>query len=64
MAEAVAAPRLHTEGTLNATLDARAPDSHLGYLKQVGYQIRRGSSAVVSAVSFNASTGRCLGVSR
>ena len=64
MAEAVAAPRLHTEGALNTTLDARAPDSHLGYLKQVGYQIRRGNSAVVSAVSFDATTGRCLGVSR
>ncbi len=64
MAEAVAAPRLHTEGTLTATLDAPAPDSQLSYLQQIGYQIRRGNSAVVSAVSFDASTGRCRGVSR
>jgi gamma-glutamyltranspeptidase/glutathione hydrolase len=48
---AVAAPGLHTEGGLEVTLNARAPAADETYLREVGYQVRRGATATVTAAA-------------
>jgi gamma-glutamyltranspeptidase/glutathione hydrolase len=57
MAEALAAPRLHTTGMLDVTADAAWPQADMDYLKQAGFKIRTAPGAHLSAVSFNAATG-------
>lgn len=52
MQEAVAAPRLHTEGNKTVTLESGWPDATIRYLKSVGYSVARGRVARVDAASF------------
>jgi gamma-glutamyltranspeptidase/glutathione hydrolase len=57
LADALAAPRLHTEGGLAITLEPRWETAHADYLRQVGYTVTRGASAVVDAAAFDPATG-------
>jgi gamma-glutamyltranspeptidase/glutathione hydrolase len=62
--EAVAAPRMHTEGGLNVTLEARWPEADVANLKKVGYAVTKGASATVHAVARDPKTGHCRPASR
>lgn len=53
LADAIAAPRLHTEGGLAVTLEPRWGAAHAEHLRQVGYTVTRGASAVVHAAAFD-----------
>jgi gamma-glutamyltranspeptidase/glutathione hydrolase len=64
LAEAVGGPRLHTEGGLEVTLEPQWPEADAEFLKKVGYQVKRGSSALVNAVAFDPANGYCLAASR
>ncbi len=57
LADAIAAPRLHTEGGLTVTLEPRWRDADADYLRQVGYNVTRGASAVVDAAAFDPASG-------
>ncbi|MEY2427550.1 MAG: gamma-glutamyltranspeptidase / glutathione hydrolase, partial [Verrucomicrobiota bacterium] len=65
MESAVAAPRLHCTGTLEAAVEPAWPKADSQYLKQIGFKVWTGESpCVVSAVSFNPKNGECKGVLR
>lgn len=55
--DAVAAPRLHTDGGLNVAIEAKAPKTDAEHLRKLGYTVTTGSSAVVSAVEVDAGSG-------
>jgi gamma-glutamyltranspeptidase/glutathione hydrolase len=63
-ADAIAAPRLHTEGGLALTLESAWPAADIAHLRSVGYKTRIGPSAVVHAAAFDPQTGHCIGVGR
>jgi gamma-glutamyltranspeptidase/glutathione hydrolase len=50
LAEAVAAPRLNTEGGLEVLAEARWPADSLAILKKAGYAVKAGGAATVQAV--------------
>ena len=54
--DAVAAPRLHTEGGLDLTLERAWPESETELLKAIGYTVNSGNSAIVHAISFDPQT--------
>lgn len=60
---ALAAPRLHTDGTLKLTLDRKHPAEDEAFFKAAGYTVARGASALVSAVTFDPKTGQTRGQS-
>jgi gamma-glutamyltranspeptidase/glutathione hydrolase len=62
--DAVAAPRLHTEGGLTVTLEAKWPEAAVEHLKNVGYTVTRGASAILDAASFDPTTGAIRTASR
>ncbi len=62
--DAVAAPRLHTEGDLNVMAEASWPESSLDRLKKTGYKVKAGAVATLNAVAFDASSGRCRSTAR
>ena len=64
MEAAVAAPRLHTEGNLNLELEARWPAAEVEALGKLGYQTKTATSATLSAVAFNPSSGECRAAMR
>lgn len=49
--EALAAPRLHSEGNLNVTIEKSWPANESDYFRKIGYTVRTGSSAKVSLIS-------------
>jgi gamma-glutamyltranspeptidase/glutathione hydrolase len=53
LAEAVAAPRLHTEGDLSVLVEKHWPPEQIGQWKKVGYTVSVGASTRVSALSFD-----------
>lgn len=57
LAEALAAPRLHSEGGLEVSVDPRAPEEVVKYLEPIGYKIRRQGGANVSAASYDPVSG-------
>ncbi len=57
LTDAIVAPRPHTEGDLNLTVESKWPETEVNYLKKIGYTVRNGASAVVDAVTFNPTTG-------
>lgn len=61
--EAIAAPRMHTEGDLKVILERQWPGEHAEYLRKVGYTVEQGGSATVSAVTREAE-GDCRGLTR
>jgi gamma-glutamyltranspeptidase/glutathione hydrolase len=64
LADAVAAPRMHTEGGLDVTLEARWPGAEVNYLKEVGYTVKAGSGATAQAVGYDAKAGEYRVASR
>lgn len=56
--------RCHTEGDLKLTLEARWPAAEIAHLKSIGYQIRIGASAFVSAATFDPASGSCSAAAR
>jgi len=62
--EAVAAPRVHTTGMLDLTLERAWPQAEQDHLKGMGFKVSAGSGARASAVAFDPATGRCSGAER
>ncbi len=58
MAESVNAPRMHTLGNMNLTLDSQWPVDTAGFFEKMGYQVSRGGVALLSAASFDPATGK------
>jgi gamma-glutamyltranspeptidase/glutathione hydrolase len=57
--DAVAAPRLNTQGGLDVLAEARWPAAALASLKKVGYTVKPGSAAVVQAVAYEPRERTC-----
>jgi len=57
LAEAVATPRLHTEGGTQVVLERTWPEAHLAYLRRIGYEVSSGPSAMVYGVAVDPRTG-------
>jgi gamma-glutamyltranspeptidase/glutathione hydrolase len=62
--DAVAAPRVHTEGGLRVELETAWPESAAARLKEGGYTVVRAPSAFVSAVWRDPASGAVGGASR
>jgi gamma-glutamyltranspeptidase/glutathione hydrolase len=61
---AVAAPRMHTEGTLAVSFERAWPAEQTEELKSRGYEVTTGSSATVSAVGKAADSGTFVAAMR
>lgn len=57
MEAALAAPRLHTEGSLNLELEAKWPADEVEALGKLGYKTKTAGSATLSATAFNSKSG-------
>jgi gamma-glutamyltranspeptidase / glutathione hydrolase len=57
LAEAVRAPRVHTEGDLALTLEKEWPAAVVDRFKAVGYPVKAGTGAVLSAIERDPATG-------
>jgi len=62
--EAIAAPRLHTEGDLRLTLERGWPAPDADYLRKVGFTVAQGPSAVVHAVARDPKSGELRSAGR
>ena len=62
--DAMNAPRLQTTGTLRVELEKSHTPEDKAYLEKLGYKTVVGSSAYLSAVSFDRKTRACNGLSR
>src|SRR5207248_2330095 len=51
--DALAAWRTHTEGGLDVMVEARCPAEVADYFQKIGYTVKRGPGATVSAVAFD-----------
>jgi gamma-glutamyltranspeptidase/glutathione hydrolase len=51
LAEAIAAPRLHTEGNASIEFEKEWPEDEAESFRQLGYTVKTGGSAVLSAVA-------------
>ncbi|MSU49589.1 MAG: hypothetical protein EXS37_10960 [Opitutus sp.] len=61
---AIAAPRIHTEGTPAIEVEAKWPADELQALPKLGYQVNTSASATLSAVSFDPRSGESRGAMR
>jgi gamma-glutamyltranspeptidase/glutathione hydrolase len=57
MEEAVAAPRMHTDGNMRVTLEESWPESDVYAIGQMGYEVQTGRSATISAVAIDLDSG-------
>jgi gamma-glutamyltranspeptidase/glutathione hydrolase len=57
LADAVKAPRVHTEGDLSLTLEAAWPASVADHFKQLGYEVRTAPAASLNAIERDLSAG-------
>jgi gamma-glutamyltranspeptidase/glutathione hydrolase len=65
METAVAAPRIHTTGTIDVALEPKWPTGSGDYLKALGFKVGRWeTSAVLSAASFDTKSQECRGIVR
>jgi gamma-glutamyltranspeptidase / glutathione hydrolase len=64
MDEAVAAPRLHTEGNAELSLEKSWAAGEAEAAAAVGYKVKTGTAAVISAVSFDPRSGECRSAMR
>jgi len=62
--QAVATPRMHSEGAMEARVDAKLAVKEVEHLHAMGYRISRGSVAKASAVAFDADSKTCTPLSR
>ncbi len=63
MEKSMKSPRMETNGTLNLGLEKGHSAEEEKFLKNIGYKISPTYSAYVSAVSFDAKTGKSQGIS-
>lgn len=54
---AIAAPRIHTDGNLDLTVEAATPEADVEVLKSIGYGIKQGYVATAHALLFDPETG-------
>lgn len=59
MTEAVAAPRLHTEGNADVHFEKSWPAQDVESARRAGYKVKSGFAAVISAVSRDPKSGEC-----
>jgi gamma-glutamyltranspeptidase/glutathione hydrolase len=64
LTEAVKAPRCHTEGDLTLTLEAAWPVAVVDHFKRVGYAVRTGPGANLSAIERDPATGELRSAAR
>jgi hypothetical protein len=64
MEQALVAPRLQNTGTLEVSVEKNWPEAEIEYLKSIGFKVRTGLGAYVSAVSFDPRTGERQAKSR
>ncbi len=64
LADAVAAPRLHTEGGKAIVLEAAWPEANVEHLRGLGYTVTRGPSAGVHAIACDPQTGQLQAAAR
>jgi gamma-glutamyltranspeptidase / glutathione hydrolase len=64
LADAVKAPRVHTEGDLLLTLEAAWPTSVTDHFKQLGYILRTAPAASLNAIERDPSAGTLSSASR
>jgi hypothetical protein len=50
---AMAAPRIHTDGNLDLTVDATTSEADGEFLKSIGYRVKQGFVANANALLFN-----------
>jgi len=62
--EAVAAPRVNTEGGLDIGFEAKWPPEEQAFFKSAGYNVSTSRIARISAVSFDPRTGGCRAAAR
>ena len=55
--EAMAAPRMHTDGNMSVTLEESWPEADVDAIRQMGYEVRTGQSATVSAAAIDLDSG-------
>jgi gamma-glutamyltranspeptidase / glutathione hydrolase len=55
--EAVAAPRLHTDGNVDLTVERTWPEAEAEKLKQIGYTVKLGNTATAHALFIDPQTG-------
>jgi gamma-glutamyltranspeptidase / glutathione hydrolase len=64
LAEAVQGPRVHTEGDMQLTLEAKWPEATVDYLKGMGYAVKTGTGATLNAIERDAKTGELTSAAR
>jgi len=64
MADAIAAPRLHSTGTLDVGYDGKWSTRQIEDLSKLGFNVRKFRTAYATAVSFNPRTGDCASAAR
>ena len=62
--EAIAAPRLHTDGNLDLTVERTMPEAEVEFLKSVGYNLKQGNVANAHALLFDPETGAARAAAR
>ncbi|HMC88682.1 MAG TPA: gamma-glutamyltransferase [Gemmataceae bacterium] len=62
--EAVAAPRLHTDGSTTLTIEKSWPKTEADCLAKIGYEIKQGPCALLSAVAYDVPTAITIPTSR
>jgi gamma-glutamyltranspeptidase/glutathione hydrolase len=64
LADAIAAPRLHTEGGTSVVVEPSWPDAEIEHLRAAGYTVTRGPAAGVNAVARDSRSGQFGAASR
>jgi gamma-glutamyltranspeptidase/glutathione hydrolase len=64
LADAVKAPRIHTEGGAALALEAAWPGRTSGYLKDAGYDVKTGPGATLNAIERDPATGELRAAAR
>ena len=59
MTAAIAAPRIHTDGNATVQFEKPWPEEEAAAAARIGYVVKTGGAATVSAVSFDPRSGEC-----
>lgn len=62
--DAIAAPRIHTDGNLELTVERKAPESETEFFKGIGYNVKFGSVANAHAIAVTSATGAVASAAR
>ena len=55
--EAMATPRMHTDGNMRVTLEETWPEAGVDGIRRMGYEVQTGRSATVSAAAIDLDSG-------